>query len=195
MDYKVLEIPAFLERPYTEMSKEGAIVFFDWLNKIVGERMIQLDSLTRGALKNTTLDFSAESLLPLGFWLRDNLKLRKRTEDEIWEKVERAPSWLKESIESRDEVLDELSLSIVFDMAIYFSQVLIKVDERISWKMHTKASKLDVNRNQLVLTGTTEWLCNPVRSMEIMCFGIAKGKKKTTRLRELHETCINNLIA
>jgi|GEM_PF-7102422 len=193
MDYKIFEIPTFLERPYTEMSKEGAIVFFDWLNQIVEERMAELDSLTQGEL-NTTLDFSPKSLLPLGYWLREKLKLRKRTDEEIREMVEGVPGWLKESIASRDEVLDELSLSIVFDMAIYVSQVLMKADERIKWKMHTKASKLDADRNQLILTGTTKWHCNPIRSMEIMCFGIAKQKRKPTEIKEFYEMCINNLI-
>lgn len=194
MSYKILEIPENLEKPYSEMSKQGAISFFDWLNQNAQSRIIELDSLIKSSGENITLDFSAESLLPLGYWLKRALRIRKKTEEEIKTLVDSVPDWLKETVKTKDKELSEESFSVVFDLAVYFSQVLIKADDRINWEMRTKASKLDADRNQLVLIGETKLVCNPIRSIEIICFGIATGKEKPEILREFFDICKDDLL-
>ncbi len=194
MSYELLEIPWILESPYSEMSKPGALEFFEWLNQNIGYRLGQLTLLIDPSGENITLDFSPESLLPLGYLLKDLLQIRKKTDEEMKTLVECVPKWLEESVKSQDEELTEKSLSIVFDLAIYFSRVLMRTDDRIKWKMHTKASKLDINRNQLILTGITKLNCNPIRSMKLACFQIATNEKEPNRLRELYDVCMTKLI-
>lgn len=194
MKYEILQIPWTLESPYSEMTKYGASEFFEWLKQNVDYRLSQLSLLVKLSGENVTLDFSRDSLLNLGYSLTGILKIRKKTEEEMKTLIESVPDWLKESVKDQDEVLNEKSLSIAFDLAIYFSQVLIKADNRIKWKMHTRASKLDADRNQLILTGTSKVRHNPIRSMQIVCFKIAKGEYESTRLYELYKIWFDSLV-
>lgn len=195
MSYEMLKIPWTLEEPYAEMSKEGAKEFFEWLNQNVDYRLGQLDLLVKLSGESFSLDYSPESLLPLGHLLKRVLRIRKKTDAEMKILVERVPEWLKETVKSQDIELTEQSLSIAFDLAIYFSYVLMKADKRIKWKMYTKASKLNINRNQLILTGTTKLECNPIMSVKLICFQIAKGKEKPDALINFYNESMRKLLA
>ncbi len=194
MSYKILEIPENLEKPYSEMSKAGALAFFEWLNQNAQVRIAELDSLLKSSGENVLLDFSPESLVPLGYWLKKVLMIREKTDEEIRTLVDSVPDWLKETVKTQDKELTEQSLSIAFDLAIYFSQVLIKADDRIKWNMHTKASKLDANRNQLVLTTGNKLDVNPIQSMKVICYQIATGKEKTDALINFYYGSMSNLL-
>lgn len=194
MSYEILKIPWTLEEPYSEMSKEGAKEFFEWLNQNVDYRLGQLDLLVKLSGESFILDFSPESLLPLGHLLKRILRIRKKTDAEMKVLVDSVPDWLKETVKSQDIVLSEQSLSIAFDLAIYFSYVLMKADKRIKWKMYTKASKLNINRNQLILTGTTKLECNPIMSVKLICFQIATGKEKPDALINFYNGSMKELL-
>jgi hypothetical protein len=108
--------------------------------------------------------------------------------------LDNIPDWLKETTKKRDTDLDARSLSISFDLAIYFSQVLMDADNRIKWAMHTKGSKLDADLNQLVLTEPGKMRFNPIRTMKIFCFQVAAGKERPEALLELYDVWMKNLV-
>ena len=194
MPYEIVKIPWTLESPYSEMSKDGAKEFFEWLTQNAEYRVAELGRLIKSSATHISLDCSPESLLPLGYWLRDKLTIRKRTESEMKELVKDVPDWVRASLGKRDTELTPESFSIAFDVAIYFSLVLMRADKRIAWKMHTKAGKLDADRNQLILVGNGKVHHNPIRSVQIVCSKMAKGEYDSTRLHELYESWTDSLV-
>jgi hypothetical protein len=194
MQYQPLKIPPTLETPYSEMRKAGARTFFEWLNHNAEYRIGELQRLA-GSRAGAVLDYSPESLLPLGRFLQAQLAIRSKADADMSAMVERAPDWLKTSVTSQNIELTEMSLSIAFDVAIYFSKVLMAADDRIKWRMFTTRSKLDADRNQLVLVGTSKWQFNPIRSMDVLCFQIATGKEKDDALFKFFHVVMGNLVA
>jgi hypothetical protein len=186
--YEILELPSALGARYFEMSKSEAEEFFAWLQQNYLRRISELLKFVRQS-GGFDLDFTPESLVPMGEWLVSNLRLRKNTAEEMEEYIGRAPSWLVDTLSENDLTLTEVSLSISFDLALYFSRVLMRMSPAISWEIHTKARKLDADLNQLIVNGGTDFHLNPVRSMKVLCFGLATGRKAPTDLVDfLHAT-------
>jgi len=123
MSYKIIKIPEILEQPYSEMSAKGAKTFFRWFNEIVPTRLSELNSLLKDSGENITLNYSPTSLLPLGYWLKRVLGIRRKTAGEVILVSEHIPYWLQDSLKPQETELTEKSLSIAFDSAIYFSEV------------------------------------------------------------------------
>jgi hypothetical protein len=176
------------------MGKAGAKEFFEWLNQNADFRISQLKSLIKSSEGSFDLDFSSESLEPLGSWLSKVLTTRQRTNAEMQELFKGVPDWVRETLRTRNTELTAKSISIAFDVALYFSRVLMHADARITWVMHTRASKLDADRNQLILIGPSQARHNPIRSIQLVCFQISTGKEKPEALGRLFGTWLTSMV-
>ena len=194
MDYELIKIPWTAGSLYSDMSKDEAMAFFEWIEVNAEYRVSQLQSYINQSRACFHLDHSPRSLLSLGEWLANTLKLQCRSPKDMKDLVNSVPEWIKDSMRDRNVELTPESMSLALDVGIYFSRALMKSDDKIKWKMHVNASELDADHNQLVLTGPTGMQYNPVRAMQQICLKIAKREVKTTRLFELFESWRGNLL-
>jgi hypothetical protein len=79
------------------------------------------------------LDYSFDSLSPLGNWFGNNIETASLTEDALIEKKERYPAWLHDYISSDTFTLETVSL--IMDVGIYFAETLRHRNPILKWAL------------------------------------------------------------
>src|SRR6266571_6022325 len=158
----------FLSKPFETMTpREAKLSFVEFL-QTKGERLeILLATINAESPPVAgTLDFTPESLVPLGRWLSNHVHVRKLTIEEL--RVEREQFGQTRVVQKHpalkeyfhrlmsDWKLTEETLSLCWDIGIYFGEVFTKRYDTVQWTYFTSPKTVDVNRP--VLSG---WLDHP----------------------------------
>lgn len=148
--------------PFRELDRRQLGEFFEWFEGIVPERLAQLRVRYGEEGRETDLDFSAESLLPLGRWIAGLL--------------------LKPGA---DRASPELQ-SIVIDAGIYFGEVLIRTCRGLRWAQKL-GRKDDRDYGCAVIDGFRHGVpANPIFLAQAFASGVALGTRADTNLHEIH---------
>jgi hypothetical protein len=86
------------------------------------------------------------------------------------------------------------TLSLVFDVGLYLSQVFIKNCKGISWQQ-VRRGKTYHDYGQPVLVGLGSVRCSPLLLVMVLAYGIADGKKSGTGLRRLYDIWSSKKLA
>ncbi len=187
MIYKNIDREELPDKRYNEMGFSEAETLLEWLRRNCDIRIANLQILIDGTSRvHFSLDFSTKSLLSLGKWLKETIETRPISEAEVLEITSEMPEWVKDAMDIPTTRLTEKSISISFDVAIYFALVLLRNNSELKCSVH-KGSKLDVNHNQPAVLGFKYSPFNPYQVIATGAVpGIADGSDSTDRLFELY---------
>jgi hypothetical protein len=179
LSYEILRPPFTLD--FRNMSKDELRRYRDWFLATIPERVRQLERVVRGSpgFESWDADSSLGSLDALGEWYLAQVDRRPHTKDELERLRRQLPDWI-------DLPLDELTnrtFSLAFDVAAYFTQVLLHNIPDLRWEQNRRA-KMSADYGQPVLVGAGPVPLNAVRIMITLAYG-AKGHTGQ-RLGELY---------
>ncbi len=155
MDLKNYELVQFpFEGKFSDLSKEDSQRVFEWFLKAIPERLDFLFAVIKNEDKNLykQLDYSQKSLIYIGEWLSRHVHKRNRTREEIRKEYENLNPKFKGHLEIEDWVLSDETISLCFDVGIYFSKVFQRKFKDVKWSYYTKP-KNDIDVNKPILRG------------------------------------------
>jgi len=127
-------------------------------------------------------NFTKESLVLLGKWLKENITSRKLTDEEYREKGRQLPDYIK--IEEYD--LTYRSRSLLYDAAVYFGETFIHSHPELKWEQCLSRAKLYVDVGHMLIKKNSR-IMNPVMQFEILGWGILNGTRDQTMLINLFD--------
>ena len=189
MDYE-LNLRVYTEDRSTA-SKAEIKAFLDWIQEVAPSRIDALkDFIEATDGGNPVLDFSRKSLGSLGEWFCTMVETRLRSDEEVLQ-IKRQQKF---SIEIPSLELTDRTLSLCFDLALYFATVMLSQHPSLRWDCVT-TGKRDINYGWPVLITFSTSPLNPFLLMRTYAYGIAKGSKGEHRLIELYDIWSSKIIA
>ncbi|WP_248767180.1 hypothetical protein [Pseudomonas sp. MWU12-2345] len=169
---------------FASMTKKELSDFYKWFMLNLPyclDELIQAVWKTSG-FESWSADFSPESLGMLGEWFAARVERRDLTPGEIDE----IKSKMTSVIEVTTWGLTCESESLAVCVGMYYGQVAIKNNPLLSWEQ-LKGSKKLADYGQPVISGLGVVPINPVRVANALAFGIVRGSKTGSRLRESYD--------
>jgi len=199
MPYHPIKTP-FLSLDIRNMSKKELKSHFNWFLEIIPERMKKLARTVRETpgFEGWKSDCTPDSLGPLGEWLGMQVETRPVTNEEILEFEQYRQEQLKKFkgnfnqesllkvLEPPNEKLTDRTVSIIMDVGIYLSQVLMRNHLTLRWELPL-GSKRFVDYGRPVLAGFGRVSMNPMTIVANVAGGTLSKKRTGGRLRELYD--------
>jgi hypothetical protein len=166
MNYTLIKIPKELDKSFFKMNKKEAQFYFDWFLNIKEERLKLLNrAIIESNVKEWKFNFTMNSLTPLFNWFKSSITTRNKTQNEIKMEEEKITGFLKEYIDVGEKTFTDETVSICFDVSIYFGEVL-KREKNLEWSFVLKPKRyVDFAQPILVKKGAKMRL-NPRRIIE-----------------------------
>jgi hypothetical protein len=172
-DYKIFQ-PSSLG-DYDRMDKKQARESFELFIRQIPLRLSELNRvITRSETIDFVLDYSPESLVPLGNWLDQSIMLRPVTSTELLSAQKELPAWLHKEILTT--VKTKESRSLCFDVGIYFGEIFRRKHAMLRWDFVQKP-KNDAFLNQPVIISFDNKYClNPIVVVNNIASKVHEGK-------------------
>ncbi len=182
MRYEMMISP-FEMVDFDKMNKKQAQDYFDWYIEQSDYRIsLLLNSIKEDGI-DYSFDYSVESLIPLWEWFENKIEFRQLSVAEYESVVSKYPEWLRDSIDKTH--LSWETLMYCADIGLYFAEVIIRHNEKVSWGFFTKP-KNRMNVNQPVLLGFNyDKDLNP-RVVVVNCALRSGEKRLPTRLYDIY---------
>lgn len=181
--YKIIDnLP--IDYSFNTKSREVLKLYNLWFDENKKYRLNELESLIISTVgyESWKADFSKDSLLILGRWLKENVEIEKLSEKEYVEKKSNIPSY----IDFEDWDLTIKTRSILIDVGIYFGEVFIKNQKGLIWKQYFSKKKNDADHGHMIITLKKRNL-NPIRIMLTVGFIFGERIGNEKELIELYE--------
>ena len=182
------------EAPMSELRTYGA-----WFLESKALRIAELEALVRStpAFDGWRPDFTRASLATLDVWLPGVVALRRLTEEERRAEIAGMRAALKVPAHVRDEDLGvetdaptARSLSIAFDVGVYFGETLVRNMPGARWQQALKGSRRYADFGHVEVVGVGVPL-NPVRVCTVVVIQVAQGQ--ASRLAGLYDATFMSL--
>jgi hypothetical protein len=169
---------------FREMSNDELEGYKTWFMTAIPERVAELQGAIDSQEDQTDLilDYNPSSIRELGPWLFREVEIRPRTAEEI----DRIKGRSVFDIGFSSEELTNRTFSLAVDVGMYFGETLARQHPNLEWHQPLGDRKF-VDFGQMALLGFGRLVLNPVRITVTLCYGVASGKHKETRLEELYE--------
>jgi hypothetical protein len=177
------------ERSFKEMSGKELRAYFDWVLASVPERMKELKAEVHRTpgYESWEADSSPISLDTLGRWFSSQVEVRPLTDEETAQNRSTVPekmSFLLDELPAR--ALNYRTLSLVFDVGLYLSQVILKTCDGVSWQQ-VRSGKTYHDYGQPVLVGLSLGRCSPLLLVDVLAEKIADGEEAGNGLRKIYD--------
>jgi len=179
--YQVLD-PQFT-RDFVGAPREELLRYRAWFLEIIPARVRELERAVRqsAGFVGWRADETPASLLSLGEWFAAQVETRPITQDELKTMKKTLPY----PVELPSTELTHRTFSLVVDIAIYFSQVLMRNVPGLRWDQDLK-DKRRADYGRLVIAGTGRVPLNPVAIVMTLAYGLAHHDQTGQRLAELY---------
>ena len=180
-------------KPFRQLTKKEAKIYYEWFLKEIPERTRILTTYVNhfSGYESWTPDHNPSSLTSLGAWFGQQVEIRLLTEDE--ERIAQECSTHPE-FGTPEYRLTGMTLSLVMDVSIYVSQVLLKNKQNIYWQLSVKGGRTDIDYNQPVLEGfISPAPFNPFHAVRILALKIVSGERSGKDLRALFDRWASRL--
>ena len=185
MNYPIME-PPFILLPFEEMKKKQVEQYFQWYMTEKENRIRQLDKFIKQETTKILLDNTAKSLIDLWEWFEGRIEYQEKTEGELHNEISGKPIWIQEIMQQTPKRLTLLTMALAEDIAIYFSDTMIKNHSEIDWGYRMKPKKLD-GVNQPILVGFRGDISTNPRTLISVCISKSTRKKNKYQLHETYE--------
>lgn len=193
-NYKIINLT--LEKRIHETTEKEAKEFFEWFIKIIPERLeILKKALKYDGYNQRKMDFSPGSLGYIGDFFAKHVHTRPLTKAEIeefkknyWVTIRKQgyDIPLSKIIKIPKETFTDETLSLCWDVGIYFAKVFEKNIKGLKWDFVRKP-KNNVYYHLPVLVGFGQNEFSPKDIMEVVAAKIIKGKDVSQELKRLYE--------
>jgi hypothetical protein len=186
-DYLPVQPPS--SPPFRQMKASDIDGYSQWFHHALPGRITALSALVRDTpgFEQWKPDLSPESLGRLGDWFAREVETRSRSRAEVEQIYANGPSWFRHVEVPPDELTDR-TFSLASDVGMYLGEVLVRNLLGLRWDT-VRTRKDEADYGQPVVAGFKKKLvCNPIRLLTVLAYGVAAGQYRGTRLRELYDT-------
>jgi hypothetical protein len=187
MPYETIRPPFTLD--FFAMSREELKGYREWFFSVMPARTAMLESAVRESVSSWKADHSPDSMLALGEWFETQVETRPRTAQEREQILADSPYPIPVS----GEELTLRSFSLAMDIGMYWGQTTVLSVPETHWDQKLK-NKRDADYGQPVVVGMGKVAMNPVALCVTLAYGIAAKVKRGSRLRELYDLWVKNLM-
>ena len=177
MKYELLNPPAIFSTPDIA-STEDAQLYFDWLQGVKDDRIKILEEAVKSSpgFSNWIASYRPESLEQLNQWFKKVIKGRHITEEELLKETEALQdNFPNVSVDTNIRILTQESVSLSFDVGLYFAQLMKKNIPSLKWEIVREQRNIDYN--QPVLKGKSKVKFNFRRIMEVQAIKLLQNKE------------------
>ncbi|WP_303850066.1 hypothetical protein [Apibacter mensalis] len=136
---------------FREKDKKELKIYEVWFNENKDKCLLKLEYLVQSTLgyEDWQMDYSKESLLGLGKWLKTNVKIQQLSEEDYAKVRATVPDY----IDIDDWTLTLETRTILLDAGIYFGEVFIHNYKNLYWKQYFSSAKnRDINHGNMVIS-------------------------------------------
>lgn len=146
MDYSYMQT-SFPLIPFEEMTKKQVELYFNWFMEAKEQRIRQLETYIRQEKPDICLNKTPKSLIPLWEWFQNHVEWEDKTEEDFKKIMVGRPEWMRQHILENKKKMSVLTLTLAYDISVYFGETLITNHHDIYWGYRMKPKKLDgINR-------------------------------------------------
>lgn len=150
MSYKEMIIP-FKTVPFEEMKKKQAEQYYRWYMDTLDERVCRLQKHIMETGNTLVLDKTPESLIGLWEWFEPRIELCQKTDLELEDEAKGFSERMRYHVMENSKKLSAETVTIAWDIAAYFGEVVIVNNPQIRWGYLSTPKKLNgVNRPRLL---------------------------------------------
>jgi hypothetical protein len=191
MEYPLMETP-FVLVSFKDMNKKQAEQYFIWYMREKEKRIKQLEQYVNQDSQHVFLDKSPESLIPLWEWFEDKIEWEKGSEEEMQEELFGKPEQIRKILLQNTKRATVLTMALVEDIAIYFSDTIIFNNPTVHWGYKMKPKKLD-GVNQPIMLGFKGGICVNPRGLVELCIMRSSRKRNKEELFETYTILLKNI--
>lgn len=150
MSYEEMVIP-FEAVPFEEMKKKQVEQYFQWYMDSLVERLCRLQNYITETGGTVLLDKTPESLISLWEWFEPRIELCQKTDKEMKFELDGCHERMKQHVFDNPNKLSAETVTVAWDIAAYFGEVVIENNKQIHWGYLSSPKKLHgVNRPRLL---------------------------------------------
>ena len=173
---------------FREQDKKELKIYEVWFNENKDKCLLELEYLVQRTLgyEDWQMDYSKESLMGLGKWLKTNVKIQQLSEEDYAKVRATVPDY----IDIDDWTLTLETRTILLDAGIYFGEVFIHNYKNLYWKQHFSSAKnRDINHGNMVISLSNKKGSdlNPIRIMNNIGEIFGEGIGSDSELIKLYE--------
>ncbi|MES1226564.1 MAG: hypothetical protein ABUT20_64410 [Bacteroidota bacterium] len=170
--YPLIKPPLFANKDFFEFTKNEAKEYLRWFLSIKDERISILESDVKKIYSEWQANYTKESLKVLYEWFAKQIEYRGATDDEkkeVENQITKTPLFVG-IIPLPQNMFTTETVSICFDIGIYFGETLIKNIPSLKWDQKIDSPKYIYYAQPLLAKFQSKVPVNPRASME----GIAR---------------------
>ena len=173
---------------FREKDKKELKIYEVWFNENKDKCLLELEYFVQRTLgyEDWQMDYSKESLMGLGKWLKTNVKIQQLSEEDYAKVRATVPDY----IDIDDWTLTLETRTILLDAGIYFGEVFIHNYKNLYWKQHFSSAKnRDINHGNMVISLSNKKGSdlNPIRIMNNIGEIFGEGIGSDSELIKLYE--------
>lgn len=150
MAYKEMILP-FEVVSFEEMKKKQVEQYFHWYMDTLDERLWRLQKYITETGGTVVLDKTPESLISLWEWFEPRIELCQKTDKELELELNGRHERMKQHVFENPNKLSAETVTVAWDIAAYFGEVVIENNKQIRWGYLSTPKKLNgVNRPRLL---------------------------------------------
>lgn len=170
---------------FRKKDKKELKIYGIWFNEDKEKCLLELEHLVQrtSGYEDWLMDYSKESLLGLGKWLKENVKTQKLSQEEYAVVRATIPNY----IDIDDWTFTKETRTILLDTGIYFGEVFIHNHKGLKWKQYFSTSKnRDMDHGNMVIPLKKVNL-NPISILFVLGYSFINENRDENRLKELYE--------
>lgn len=173
MTYPLVAPP--VAQPLSELPRKELLAYARWFLESIPARVDALRQVVRATpgREAWSADSSVESLAPLGLWFETQVEVRPRSPEELAE----IRAGLRFPVDVSENTLTYRTLSIAFDIGMYFGLVILKNVPGTSWKQEFRGKKSNVDYGHVVIRGSGLAPLNPFDVVRMTALGVVDGRR------------------
>lgn len=191
-EYPLIIVPKQIKQDPSVMNKKDVKEYFEWFIKIKDER---LKLFKKEVFGTEDIELTVDNLEIASLFFRDNIAFRKLSEEEIKMGQDKLPEQLKAIHKMPEFELIEPTYSIMFDIGIYFSELLRKEIPGLEWDKSDKR-KNDIDYGKPILRKDGVFITFfPQNIMHIAAIQMYKKTFSEGRMSKLYQTWKDNFLS
>jgi hypothetical protein len=189
MTYPLVAPP--IAQPLRELPRKELLAYARWFLESIPARVYALQQVVRATPGHDawSADSSVESLEPLDLWFEKQVEVRPRSPEELAE----IRAGLRFPVDVSDNTLTYRTLSLAFDIGMYWGLVILENVPGTSWKQELRGGRSNVDYGHVVIRGNGLAPLNPFDVIRMTALGVVDGRR--TGLPALYLTWREELLS
>jgi hypothetical protein len=170
--YDVLTLPLEYNKSFLDLNKVEVKQYYQWFLNIKDSRLAHLCGFLFANAENC---LSEERLNVVETLLQHSVSTISKSKEQFNSELDKVPAHLKPYAKPDDYLLDKKTISICYDVGIYLGELIIKLDNRIRWKLQTDDEYADYGQ-PILGKSNTKFDVNPFRVSKNVAAKIYEGR-------------------